>query len=431
MRAARGAGMNAARSNGTDRIGAALSDAVPGRTDPGGGELRGADSIRAGLRRARWKRAANILCVRLDNMGDILMCTPAMRAIAQTLPESRLTLLASPMAAAVAPFIPELHAAMTFSAPWTKGGEPAAPDQTEELVWRLRGAAFDGAVIFTSFSQSPLPAALLCFQAGIPLRLAHCRENPYELLTDWIADPEPGQLIRHEVRRQLALVAGIDCRPDSERLSFALREADLDWMRRRLRGMLNGDGRRWVLMHPGASAPSRRYPPAHWSQVIRMLTCTHGVQVVLSGEAGDASLIAAIIDAASATGTASTARAAPVAGVASKNSPMVHSLAGELDLGKLGAAIALAPVLVSNNTGPAHMAAALGTPVVDLYALTNPQHTPWQVESRVLFHDVPCRNCYKSVCPQVHHLCLEGVEPWRVVEAACSLLDGGAPVKSG
>ena len=68
------------------------------------------------------------------------------------------------------------------------------------------------------------------------------------------------------------------------------------------------------------------------------------------------------------------------------------------------------------------IAAAVGTPVVDLYALTNPQHTPWQVESRVLFHDVPCRNCYKSVCPAGHHECLRGVTPERVAAAARELL---------
>jgi len=61
----------------------------------------------------------------------------------------------------------------------------------------------------------------------------------------------------------------------------------------------------------------------------------------------------------------------------------------------------------ANNTGPVHLAAALGTPVVDLYALTNPQHTPWQVEKPRAFPTTfPCRNCYKSVCPQGHHDCL-------------------------
>ena len=68
-------------------------------------------------------------------------------------------------------------------------------------------------------------------------------------------------------------------------------------------------------------------------------------------------------------------------------------------LGELAALIERARVLVSNNSGPVHLASALGTPVVDLYALTNPQHTPWQTPHRVLFHDVPCRWCYRSVCP--------------------------------
>jgi ADP-heptose:LPS heptosyltransferase len=91
-------------------------------------------------------------------------------------------------------------------------------------------------------------------------------------------------------------------------------------------------------------------------------------------------------------------------------------------LGKLGAMISCAPVVVSNNTGPAHIAAALGTPIVVLYALTNPQHTPWQVRRRVLYRDVPCRFCYKSVCPQQHHDCMSKVEPSQVLEAVRELL---------
>lgn len=65
-------------------------------------------------------------------------------------------------------------------------------------------------------------------------------------------------------------------------------------------------------------------------------------------------------------------------------------------------------------------------PVVDLYALTNPQHAPWKVTSRVLYHDVPCRFCYKSACPQGHHRCLTEVPPSRVVNAALDLLQQNA-----
>jgi ADP-heptose:LPS heptosyltransferase len=70
------------------------------------------------------------------------------------------------------------------------------------------------------------------------------------------------------------------------------------------------------------------------------------------------------------------------------------------------------------------MAAAVRTPVVDLYALTNPQHAPWMVPSRLLYHDVPCRWCYGSVCRERHHRCLVGVSPEQVVTAALELLAG-------
>ncbi|HZD79574.1 MAG TPA: glycosyltransferase family 9 protein, partial [Actinomycetota bacterium] len=95
----------------------------------------------------------------------------------------------------------------------------------------------------------------------------------------------------------------------------------------------------------------------------------------------------------------------------------VHSLAGELSVPELAALIERASILLSNNTAPVHLAAGVGTPVVVLYALTNPQHTPWGVPSRVLIHDVPCRFCYRSVCPQGHHRCLRGIEPVTVVDA--------------
>ncbi len=108
-----------------------------------------------------------------------------------------------------------------------------------------------------------------------------------------------------------------------------------------------------------------------------------------------------------------------------------HSVAGELSLAELAALIERAPLLIANNTGPVHIAAAVGTPVADLYALTNPQHTPWLVPSRVLNRDVPCQPCYKSVCPEGHHDCLRLVEPGEVVRAALELLERAGAERDG
>jgi ADP-heptose:LPS heptosyltransferase len=101
------------------------------------------------------------------------------------------------------------------------------------------------------------------------------------------------------------------------------------------------------------------------------------------------------------------------------------SLAGELDLPALAAALEAACVVVANNSLAAHLAAAVGTPVCDLYALTNPQHTPWGVAQRVLSRDVACRWCFKSICPQGHHRCLAGVTPAEVVGAVRELAAAG------
>jgi lipopolysaccharide heptosyltransferase II len=349
-----------------------------------------------------WQQAKNILCVRLDSLGDVLMCTPAIRAIREGHPGRTVTLLTSPSGAAAAPFITEVDGVIEYAAPWMKSSNPHDVVTDLSLIQILQSRSFDAAAIFTSYSQSALPAAFMCYLAGIPLRLAHCRENPYQMLTDWVVESEPEQSLRHEVRRQLDLVARVGARTANERLSFQVPVPDLLWASQLL-GRLDINPRKpWILIHPGATAASRRYPSHHWVGVTRELGNTLGYPLVFTGDAGEAKLIDSIRQAS--------------------DSAKACSLAGELDLGKLGAVISLASVVISNNTGPAHLAAAVGTPIVDLYALTNPQHTPWQVRSRVLFHDVPCRNCYKSVCPELHHDCLDKVQPAQVVEAVLSLL---------
>jgi lipopolysaccharide heptosyltransferase II len=358
-----------------------------------------------------WEQARRILCVRLDALGDVLMCTPAMRALREAVPGRSLTLLTSPSGAAAAPYIPEVDDAIVHPAPWMKADQPAGPEGLLGLAASLAARRFDAAVVFTTYTQSALPAALLCWLARIPLRLAHCRENPYHLLTDWVEEPEPRTLVRHEVQRQLDLVrrtGALRLSGTKLSLSFALRAADLASVRARLLGLGIDADRPWLLLHPGASAASRRYPASHWARALGLLVRRTGLPVVLTGSAAEAGLLEEI-------------RAD--SGVAA------HALAGQLSLGELGAALRLAAVALTNNSGPAHVAAAVGTPVVDLYALTNPQHTPWNVRSRVLFQDVSCRFCFKSACPAGHHACLAGVAPERVVDAVLELLAPRPPAQ--
>lgn len=367
-----------------------------------------------------WAEAGKVLCIRLDSMGDVLMTGPAVRAVKESSPGRRVSFLTSSRGAEAARLIPWIGEVIVYDAPWMKATLPR-PESAGDLaaIEAIRSAAFEGAVIFTVYSQSSLPAALFCYLADIPLRLAYCRENPYQLLTDHVPEDEPDGAItdlcppaigpagtaeplriRHEVRRQLDLVARIGCTTGDDRLSMRIPADAVESVKRSLLE-LGVNGGAFVVLHPGAGARSRRYPADGFAEVGRYLAGEAGLPVIFTGDETEGPLIEA---------------------VRQRMGARSHTLAGRLRLDELAALLSMAALLVSNNTGPAHIAAAVGTPVVSLYALTNPQHVPWKVPSRVLFHDVPCKYCYKSVCPRGTNDCLRLVSPEDVISAALELL---------
>jgi lipopolysaccharide heptosyltransferase II len=358
-----------------------------------------------------WQTAHNLLCIRLDSVGDVLMTAPAIRALKTALPGRRVTLLTSSTGAQAADLISEIDAVIPYDPPWMKHTPHQANSHLDrEMIAMLESMRFDAVVIFTVYTQSALPAAVLCYLAGIPLRIAISRENPYQLLTDWIVETDPGETVRHEVRRQLDLVANVGAVLADERIQLSVSPDQTNKVAAILREHHLSDDDRWIVIHPGASAASRRYPAAKFARVCRDLKTRLGITSVFTGSSGESPLIEGI---------------QAEAGVAS------ISLAGELSLGELAGLISVAPLLLSNNSGPVHLAAAVGTAVVDLYALTNPQHTPWMVPNRVLSHDVSCKYCYKSVCPFEHHACLNGIEPDEVVDAVIGLMNASVRAKPG
>jgi lipopolysaccharide heptosyltransferase II len=349
-----------------------------------------------------WGAARRILCIRLDSIGDVLMTTPAIRAVRESGDDHTVTLLTSSSGATIAPLIPCIDHVITYDAPWLKTPtRRETSDADHAMIRKLRAACFDAAIIFTVFSQSALPAALMSLLADIPLRLAHIRENPYNLLTTWVRDTEPESGIRHEVERQLSLVAQVGYQPSDTHLTLRVPCSAQRYAQALLSSVRIGAAAPWIVLHPGATAPSRRYPAAQFAAAVLPLVVREGYHVLVTGSAEEAALVRELCH---------------------RIGPNAIDLAGQLDITQLSALISAAPLLITNNTGPAHIAAAVGTPTVDIYALTNPQHTPWQVPARVLSHDVPCRNCFKSVCPLVHNNCIRGIPPSDVTRAALELL---------
>ena len=343
----------------------------------------------------------NILCVRLDAFGDVLMTEPALRAIYRSMPECRLTLLTSPAGAKAAEMIPYLHQILIYEAPWMKhSAEITDSARHLDFIRHLHAQQFDAAVIFTVYSQNPLPPAMMCYLAGIPRRIAFCRENPYQLLTDWLPEKEPQSLQRHEVERQLALVAEIGATVHEDAIQIAIPEAarrtgESIWQ------SLAQQGECRIIVHPSATAPSRRYPAERFIAAMKSIQARIPATFIITGDRSEQAIAAEI---------------AATPGLS------CMSLAGQIDAREWAALIDSADLLLSNNTGAAHLAAATATPAVVLYALTNPQHTPWRTASQVLSYDVPCKHCYKSLCPQGHHNCLLGISAEEVANAALALL---------
>lgn len=315
-----------------------------------------------------WNHCANLLVIRPDNIGDVLMSSPAIRALKRSF-GCKITLLTSEAGALASALLPEVDETLVANLPWAKHASSISPAYLDNLISQLNIAAFDGCVIFTVYSQNPLPTAMLAWQAGIPRRLAYCRENPYGLLTHWVPDAEPYSHIRHQVVRDLDLVEQVGAYSSDDRIILTIPDSsDIQAMEKLSRMGIDVE-RPFVIFHAGVSEPKRAFPIERWIELTQRFLAIHPTQQVLfTGNDKDQNLTGELC-AACGAGTF------PVGGL--------------LNITEFAAVIRHAALVVSVNTATIHLAAALGRPLVVLYALTNPQHTPWRCPYSLFPYSVP------------------------------------------
>ncbi len=340
----------------------------------------------------------HVLVVRLDSMGDVLLSGPAVRAVRSG--AARVTLLAGPDGAEAARLLPGVNEVLVWSCPWIAAPPPAVDEaDLAGLVRRLAALEIDEAVILTSFHQSALPTALVLRLAGVDRVSAVSDDYPGSLLDVRVCSPPEGP----EAERMLAI-----CRA----AGFELPAGDDG--RLRVHGLPPRPAALpavpYVVVHPGTSAPARAYPQECWPAVADALA-DRGWDVVVTGSSGERALTGAV-----ATGAASA---------------RVRDHGGGYDLPELASLLQHSRAVVVANTGPAHLAAAVGTPVVSLFAPVVPatRWAPYGVPT-VLLGDqsAPCRGTRARTCPVAGHPCLASVSAEQVVAAVEALV--GAPERT-
>lgn len=343
-----------------------------------------------------WLRAKNILVVRLDNIGDVLMLGPAVRAVKETSPHARITLLASPAGATAVPLLPWIDDVMIWRPIWQDVGGRMAfdPARERELIALLAERDFDAALIFTSFSQSPHTPAYVCYLAGIPLRVGESNEFGGSTLSTQL---QGGPTEMHQVERNLRLV---------EQFGFVARDRTLtvflppdETTTSLLRSVGIQPEEPYIVLHPGASAKARRYPSDRFGRVANSLT-QHGWQVLVTGVEREATLLQDVQHAA----------------------PDAHVLMEKTSLAEYAALIKGAALVICNDTLPMHLADAVRTPEVVLFSGTDyeEQWRPRSTLARLLRRPTPCHPCYLFECP-IGLPCLD-IAPEEVVAEVEALL---------
>jgi ADP-heptose:LPS heptosyltransferase len=328
----------------------------------------------------------HVLVARLDSDGDVLLAGPAIRAVAAG--AERVTLLCGPRGRAAAALLPGVDESFVFRTPWIDP-EPDPVDRTRllALAYALATLAIDQAIVLTSFHQSALPLALLLRMAGVPTIAAISEDYAGSLLD--VRHHVPDDV--HEVVRGLSTVGT---------LGYALPPDDDGELRMDTHGAVAPPGVEppYVVVHPGASVPARAWAAERNAELVATLAAS-GRRVVVTGAPTERDLTAYVAGGGGIDG--------------------VVDLGGTTDLAGLAEVLRGADAVVVGNTGPAHVAAAVGTPVVSLFAPTVPatHWHPWLVPHELLYLDVPCAGCRARDCPVPGHPCIDDVTVAHVVAA--------------
>ena len=339
----------------------------------------------------------NRVVVRIPNwVGDAVIAVPALRELRRVLPNAHITLVSRPGAADIfidADFVDEVLV-------YDRAGLGSTWSQARE--WRRR--KFDLALLF----QNAFEAALIAFLSGASLRMGYDTDRRGLLLTHTLPLPA-WKDERHESFYYLNIVAELErllagqARTEAIEPRFDLHVSE-DRKRKALQ-LLHEHGARTntplVVLCPGSiNSRAKRWPAERYAELADRLA-ESGVDVALIGSPGELDVSNEVCEHA-------------------RRTPMV--LTGTTTVAEATAIISIADVLITNDTGPAHIGAALKTPTIVIFGPTNPLTTyPFSDSAEIIRHPPDCAPCMLRDCP-IDHRCMTAITPAEVFERSSALM---------
>jgi heptosyltransferase II len=334
------------------------------------------------------KNYKKILIVRLDRIGDVVLSTPVIKAVRDAYPKAHIAFLVRPYAVDAVKGNPYLNEVITYD---KKG--------TLKLISQLFVKAFDLAIVLHPTARTHW----IAFLAGIPERAGYDKKMGL-FLTKRI--PHTKQLgLKHEIDYTLDILRYIGIEPKERDLYFPI---DIG-SERKISALLAkkgiGGSDTIVVLNPAASCPSKRWRPENFAKVGDALVERFGAKVVI---------IADLRDRIFADGVANSMKKGSV------------NLAGLTTVADLGSVLKRAKLFISNDSGPVHIACAVGTPVIAIFGRSDRGLSPrrWGPSGKcdvALHKDAGCEVCLAHNC-KIAFKCLESITPEEVIGEASKLL---------
>ncbi|MBI4598153.1 MAG: lipopolysaccharide heptosyltransferase II [Candidatus Omnitrophica bacterium] len=343
-----------------------------------------------------------ILVIRLDRIGDVVLSTPVLQALRHQYPHAFIAMMVRPACNDVVQGNPYLNDVMLYE----KEGRHRGAWATIRFALRLRQAQFDTAIVLHPTNRSHWIAWL----AGIPVRIGYRRKCGWLLTRRMPHRKHEGE--RHEAVYTLELLRLLGITPPEPHPVVPIHAASASRVEALLRSAGIAETDALIAVHPSASCPSKRWMPQRFAEVADRLAADHGVRICLiagSEDAAQAALVEQVLQ-----------------------SPALN-FAGQLSLAELAVLLRRCRLLISNDSGPVHVAAAVGTPVVDIFGRNQRGLSPrrWGPlgEGHVILHkEVGCVTCLAHNC-DIEFLCLTSLTVDEVYQAAVSILSREAPKK--